>query len=149
MTEHLTDARDVPIKPGATVVYGFGVGRSIAMAEGVVEEKDGEVSLTPSGRVWVQVVRRSFSSGEKGRVHVQADRLVVVDVLPASPQPTQLEGNVAEWQKQRDRYRTRLAALAEGGPLEGWEIRYPREEVIEDYGSWLGGVEKKLKESGQ
>jgi hypothetical protein len=118
------------------------------MAEGIVEEKDGDISLTPSGRVWVQVVRRSYSSGTKGRVHLDADRMVVVDALPASPLPTQLEGNVTKWQEQRERYLTRLAALAEGGPLEGWEVQYPREEVIEDYGKWLSGVEKRLKGVG-
>lgn len=143
----LLDARDVPIKPGASVVYGFGVGRSIAMAEGVVEEKGGEISLTPTGRVWVQVVRRSYSSGTQKRVHVANDRLVVVDALPASPQPTQLEGNVAKWTEQRERYRARIAALAEGGPLEGWEVRYPREEILEDYSRWLQSVEKSLKEA--
>jgi hypothetical protein len=145
----LVDARGVALKPGATVVYGFGVGRSIAMAEGLIESKAGEVALTPSGRVWVQVVRRTYSSGEKSRVHVQADHLVVVDALPASPQPTQLEGNITKWLESRARYRSRLAALGEGGPLESWEVRYPREEVIEDYGKWLVDVEKRLKGAGQ
>jgi hypothetical protein len=32
----LTDARGVPIAPGDTAIYGFGVSRSVAMAEAVV-----------------------------------------------------------------------------------------------------------------
>lgn len=64
----LLDARGVPIAPGDTAIYGFGVGRSVAMAEGVVlggEKGDPDtngwgrrVSLTPSGRVRVRVIRR-------------------------------------------------------------------------------------------
>ncbi|MFF0183525.1 hypothetical protein [Streptomyces sp. NPDC005244] len=142
----ITDARGVDVKPGATVIYGFGVGRSVAMAEGVVEERDGEVSLTPSGRLWVQVVRRSYGSGTEQRVHVAADRLVVVDVLPHSPQPTQIESNLTDWRTRCDRYRTRIAALAEGGELQGWEVKYPRSEVINDYAKWLRETEKKIKE---
>ncbi|MCX4912835.1 hypothetical protein [Streptomyces sp. NBC_00687] len=143
----ITDARGVDVKPGATVIYGFGVGRSVAMAEGVVEEKDGEVSVTPSGRLWVHVVRRSYSSGTEQRVHVASDRLVVVDALPPSPQPTQNEGNLTEWRATCDRYRTRLAALAEGGELQRWEVKYPRSNVIDDYGKWLRETEKKIREA--
>ncbi len=82
----LLDARGIPIAAGDTVIYGFGVGRSVAMAEGVVLAADpddldsggGTVALTPSGRVWVRVVRRSYASGSKPKVHVAADRLVVL-----------------------------------------------------------------------
>jgi hypothetical protein len=83
------------------------------MAEAVVlaaEPCDGEcdtptrhqtVSLTPSGRVRLRVVRRSYSSGEKPVVDVAPDRLVVLKqtghgigrlpILPPSPLPTQDE----------------------------------------------------------
>jgi hypothetical protein len=132
----LTDARGVPIAPGDTAIYGFGVSRSVAMAEAVVlgapptndwvcayegpdhdtehpEEDDhtwvrpdgynpSPVSLTPSGRVRLRVVRRSYSSGEKPIVDVAPDRLVVLkpiptdvipgrSMLPPSPLPTQDE----------------------------------------------------------
>jgi hypothetical protein len=109
----LLDARGIPITAGDTVIYGFGVGRSVAMAEAVVlgeevtEETDWgthlyeKVSLTPSGRVWIRVVRRSYGSGSKPKVHVAPDRLVVLkphydaDVrlwtLPPSDLPTQDE----------------------------------------------------------
>ncbi|WP_432112801.1 hypothetical protein [Streptomyces sp. S1] len=36
MADPVLDARGVAIAPGDTVIYGFGVGRSVAMAEGVV-----------------------------------------------------------------------------------------------------------------
>lgn len=143
----LSDARGVPLKPGAHIVYGFGVGRSVAMAEGVIEEADGDVSLTPSGRVWVRIVRRSYSSGRDPRVHVAPDRLVVVQALPPSPLPTQAQDNVAEWELRRDRYRVRLTALAEGEPLADWEERYPREEIVGDYGRWLVEAERNLSEA--
>lgn len=174
----LLDARGVAIAPGDTAIYGFGVGRSVAMAEAVVlgeargrhyevkgqctckrevhdydttcrrlpsycgghghwmapwpcpdtvaypdssvntwpcinedVEHDGprcecappspSVSLTPSGRVRLRVVRRSYSSGEKPVVDVAPDRLVVLKhrdtgspplpYLPPSPLPTQDE----------------------------------------------------------
>lgn len=114
----LLDARGVPIDAGDTVIYGFGVGRSVAMAEGVVlgdvshvrddltcpcgpEEPcpDPGPSLTPSGRVRLRVVRRSYASGTKPVVDVAGDRLVVLKkpygigrpTLPPSPLPTQDE----------------------------------------------------------
>lgn len=97
------DARGVEISPGDTVIYGFGVGRSVAMAEGIVLGEGEAVALTPSGRVKVKVARRSYSSGEKPVVNVQADRLVALKspswgpldhtraYLPPSPLPTQDE----------------------------------------------------------
>jgi hypothetical protein len=110
----LLDARGVPIAPGDTAIYGFGVGRSIAMAEAVVlgelpegalpEFGGGVVSLTPSGRVRLRVVRRSgIHGGTKPVVDVAPDRLVVLKLdydnwsewaryrLPPSPLPTQAE----------------------------------------------------------
>lgn len=103
MTE-LLDARGVVVEAGDTVIYGFGVSRSVAMAEGVVvtqvpEHGPATVSLTASGRVRLRVVRRSFDSGEKPVVDVAPDRLVVLKasgvsafpVLPPSPLPTQAE----------------------------------------------------------
>lgn len=116
MTE-LLDARGVAIAPGDTVIYGFGVSRSIAMAEGVVVGEGcrqpaeecrcgnpySRVSLTPSGRVRVRIIRRSYSSGTQPVVDVAPDRMVVlkpswafengeaIRALPPSPLPTQDE----------------------------------------------------------
>lgn len=123
----LLDARGVPIAAGDTVIYGFGVGRSVAMAEAVVLDAhqgpvDGgmgtplscaygchwpcnrsSVSLTPSGRVRLRIVRRSYASGSKPVVDVAGDRLVVLKngpvpglpgrrpTLPESLLPTQDE----------------------------------------------------------
>lgn len=116
MTE-LLDARGVKIEPGDTVIYGFGVGRSVAMAEGVVlggecsceqpmtscpahpEYGSPRLALTPTGMIRVRVVRRSYSSGEKPVVAINPDRVVVLKeasydpwpFLPPSPLPTQDE----------------------------------------------------------
>ena len=98
MTE-LLDARGVPIAPGDTAIYGFSVSRSVAMAEAVVLGAHGpgsydvpgegeKVSLTPSGRVRIRVIRRSYSSGEKPVVDVAPDRLVVLKEVDGPLQPT-------------------------------------------------------------
>lgn len=130
----ITDARGVVIEPGDRVIYGFGVGRSVAMAEGVVVGEEGcvyrmtdcnvpdcsmtLVSLTPTGKVRVRVVRRSYSSGEKPVVAINPDRLVTlkpviprdavgdvyVPALPLSPKPTQAEEAREHIQFRIDRY---------------------------------------------
>ncbi|MEU3052240.1 hypothetical protein [Streptomyces griseus] len=107
MADPLLDARGVEIAPGDTVIYGFGVGRSVAMAEAVVVNAMGDygstVSTTASGRVRVRVTRRSYGGGEKPVVDIAPDRLVVLKAyphpeiiggapyLPPSPLPTQAE----------------------------------------------------------
>lgn len=96
MADELLDARGVKIDAGDTVIYGFGVGRSVAMCEAVVladsnhtndpgaecpgceTQVHSKVSLTSSGRVRLRVVRRSCGSGEKPVVDVAPDRLVVL-----------------------------------------------------------------------
>lgn len=122
MTE-LLDARGVLIEPGDTAIYGFGVSRSVAMAEAIVlGEMTGDlahsrlkVSVTPKGRVRLRVVRRSYSDGEKPTVDVAPDRLVVLKrepclvgeadaVLPPSPLPTQDEVARKKIQKDVDRH---------------------------------------------
>lgn len=114
------DARGVFIDAGDTVIYGFGVGQSVAMAEGIVlggecsceqpmtscpahpDHGSPRPSVTPSGRIWVRIIRRSYGSGSKPVVHVAPDRLVVlkkietfrgsmVSHLPPSELPTQDE----------------------------------------------------------
>ncbi len=106
MSNGLGDARGVPITAGDVAIWGFGVDRSVAMAEGVVmREKEGYPypAQTPTGRIKIRVTRRSFNSGEKPVVDVAPDRLVVLKwpinygdpgalpMLPESPLPTQAE----------------------------------------------------------
>jgi hypothetical protein len=118
----LKDARGVTIAPGDTAIYGFGVGRSVAMAEAVVlgdtpfhelTPSATKVSLTASGRVRLRVVRRSYSSGEKPIVDVLPDRLVVLKqalaprhffYLPPSPLPTQAEKARVKIEEEMESY---------------------------------------------
>lgn len=152
----LIDARGVEIAPGDTCLYGFGVGRSIAMAEGsVLGEVDPvtggrplSVSLTPSGRVRIRVVRRSYSSGEKPVVDVAPDRLVVLKhvnhcfaedyanpILPPSPLPTQDEE--ARKKLERDvEYRTENLRVTEAP--EYWK---------DDLASYLTFQAKQLEDA--
>lgn len=146
----LVDARGVEIGPGDAVIYGFVVGRSVAMAEGEVVPEAGPgpddghvVSLTPSGRVRVRIVRRSYFSGTKPVVDIMPDRLVVlkpctelftaggdaVAVLPPSPLPTQAEANRQELEHQIAAYTEGL--LAKDPP--GW---WPGDETLADYHDW-------------
>lgn len=84
------DWRGIPITPGARVIYGAGVGRSIALVEGTV---DTDTPFTKSGRVNVRVIRRAYGGGwydPKPVVHVGRDRLTVVE-LPPSTEPTEAE----------------------------------------------------------
>jgi hypothetical protein len=88
------DWRGTPITPGALVIYGAPVGRSIAM----VEARVGDPMLSPSGRIWLEVDRRSYGGWGDGkrRVHVGADRLTVVTELPPTTMPTEIEKHEAE-----------------------------------------------------
>lgn len=71
------DARGVPVREGDTVVYGAGVGRSVAMVVGTVQ------GWTSSGRAWVGVDFRAYGGyGNRDRVHVDPMRMVVVRELP-------------------------------------------------------------------
>lgn len=166
-----TDARGVEITPGDSAVWGFAVGRSFAMAEGVVLGEDCPsttcdvnchgvtVSLTPSGRVRVRVTRRSYGGGEKPVVYVAPDRLVVLrpdtavigdevcsglPYLPPSPLPTQDEENRKEIEDDIKRY-------TEG--LRETHVPEHLTDMFSDlagYHSWcariLADARKKLKE---
>lgn len=147
---HLKDARGVDIKAGDTVIYGFGVSRSVAMAEGVVEAADhnGEhpwppedgwpVKTTPTGLVKVRVVRRSYSSGTQPVVSIMADRMVVLkrgewavdgvtqetrSFLPPSPLPTQDEELYDKLVSSVERYTGDIERLSTGGGLDAYERR--------------------------
>lgn len=137
----LKDARGVDITPGDVVIYGFGVSRSVAMAEGKVEtdsKNPAKVSQTVSGLVRVRVVRRSYSSGEKPVVAIMADRMVVLkpgfnnegsdydpDVwsLPPSPLPTQDESLYDQLTATMERRLGDIERLSTGGELDEHERR--------------------------
>lgn len=140
----LLDARGVEIHAGDTVVYGFGVGRSVAMAEGEVVGGGGggfDVSLTPTGLVRIRVIRRSYASGEQPVVALQPDRFTVVLELPESPLPTQNEKAIADLKASMKRY---AEALRETEKPAYWE-----EGDLASYHAWcahrLAVVRGKLK----
>lgn len=140
--ETLKDARGVDIHPGDTVIYGFGVSRSVAMAEGQVEADDyGRIRCTPTGRIWVRVVRRSYGGGEAEHVHLGADRIVVLKqleyripgfyddpetgyFLPPSPLPTQDQENRDKTITDIERFVDRLQSLLAGDPLPEYMTRH-------------------------
>jgi hypothetical protein len=96
---HHTDARGVVINQGDTVIYGAPVGRSIALVEGVAD------GWTESGRVWVRVVRRAYGHGRRERVHVGADRVVVVLALPDTEKETDADKHAREDVARAERLR--------------------------------------------
>ena len=172
MTGKLLDARGVEIEAGDTVICGFGVGRSVAMAEGfVLENENGEaspdghraVSLTPSGRVRVRVVRCSYGEGGRPVVDLAPDRLVVLKIveyripgyyddpetgafLPPSPLPTQAEAREKEITEQIEHYRQAIADLEAGGDLPAWtKGRYTRERMMDLYREWTAELRADLK----
>ncbi|MDH6625755.1 hypothetical protein M2271_003566 [Streptomyces sp. LBL] len=135
--EPLKDARGVEIHEGATCVYGAGVGRSIALVEAVVD------GFTSSGRVWVKVVRRAYGGGwadGKKRVHVGADRLVVVDVLPDSDLPTDAERQAEQRRANARLCRERIVAVEAGGTYSGFGTP---EEALTFYRKWLADLERR------
>lgn len=92
-----TDWRGTPITPGALVIYGAPAGRSITMVEATVADP----MLSPSGRIFLNVVRRSYWHTDGGKVHVGADRLTVVTALPPTTVPTDAE-RAARQRAERD-----------------------------------------------
>lgn len=170
MSDPVLDARGVAIEPGDTVIYGFGVGRSVAMAEGVVlaaEPCDGDcstptrhqtLSLTPTGMIRVRVVRRSYSSGEKPVVAINPDRVVVLKeasydpwpFLPPSPLPTQDEKRLGELLGTIRRYKETLLQMAASGEIpQRWansirEEPYTFNEVKDFYETALRETETEL-----
>lgn len=128
------DARGVDITEGASCIYGAPVGRSIALVEGVID------GFTASGRVWVKVVRRAYGGSSswgtvRDRVHVGADRLVIVDVLPKCDLPTDAEEAAANRRKRIDRWRERIDGLEAGGDVP--DHFASREDAMEHYRGWL------------
>jgi hypothetical protein len=137
MSDVLKDARGVEIVEGAPCIYGAPVGRSIALVEGVID------GFTPSGRVWVKVVRRAYGGGwadGKERVHVGPDRLVIVDALPTTDLPTEAERMAEQRVKNAQLCRERIAAVEAGGAHSGFATP---EEALTFYRKWLAGLEEK------
>jgi hypothetical protein len=93
------DWRGTPITPGALVIYGGPAGRSITMVEAIVADP----MLSPSGRIWLNVIRRSYAHTDGAKVHVGADRLTVVTGLPPTTVPTEAERHEAEERKRAAR----------------------------------------------
>lgn len=166
---YLKDARGVDICAGDVVIYGFGVSRSVAMAEGKVEadpEDPALVSQTASGLIRVRVIRRSYAQGEKPVVAIMADRMVVLkpgfnnqeeidpDVwsLPPSPLPTQDEELYDKLVTAIERYHEHVTRLHGGGDLNIHERRirdYPTEVFCDprdpdQVNRWLGFYRERL-----
>lgn len=121
-----TDARGIEIREGASCIYGAPVGRSIALVEGVID------GFTPSGRVWVRIIRRAYGGGwsnDRKRVHVGSDRLVIVDALPDSELPTDAEKSAARRTESIEQHRRTIVDLEAGGEVP----RYlgTREEALD------------------
>lgn len=114
------DWRGTPITPGATVIYGAGVGRSIELVEATVLPEPGsphKAHLAANGEVWLRLVRRSYQTPSTDRVRVGPDRLTVVTELPPTTVPTaqqvirqRAEMNITTYQARID------AARAETEP---------------------------------
>lgn len=130
------DARGVEIVAGDRVIYGFGTGRSVAMAEGEVMQAaagvEGEPSITATGLVRIRVIRRSYHNKTKPVVSIGPDRIVVLKpvrpgavdyVLPFSPQPTQDEINYDELTAALESGVENIERLESGGELEPYEYR--------------------------
>lgn len=132
-TDPVTDWRGTPITPGALVVYGAPVGRSIAMVEATVATP----MLTPSGRIWLDVVRRSYGhiGTEVGKVHVGADRLTVVTELPPTEMPTAADvaaeaaAQREEWNRKRAEAEAECARVGhEPEDVTSWADAYRRSQ---------------------
>ncbi|MDG4792721.1 hypothetical protein [Micromonospora sp. WMMD1082] len=104
MSDTPRDWRGTEIAPGALVVYGATVGRSVELVEARVSDP----MLSPSGRIWLDVIRRSYTGSGRDRVHVGADRLTVVSALPTTSKLTAAEVRAArdrryaEWAANRE-----------------------------------------------
>lgn len=161
MSDELLDARGVKIEPGDAVIYGYGVGRSVAMAEGEVVDDGGKVSVTRSGRVRIRIVRRSYRHGVKPVIDLAADRMVVLKALagwpvdqphlPPSPLPTQADEHRSRLETSLAHYRKRLAELEAGDELRGWELSFhqtygwPRERFINKLRGYVAEDRRKLE----
>jgi hypothetical protein len=128
------DWRGTPIKPGALVIYGGPAGRSITMVEATVADP----MLSPSGRIWLNVIRRSYAHTDGAKVHVGADRLTVVTGLPPTTVPTEAE-RAARGEAQRKARNAYVEAAHEteqhGG--EPWGAHRTRDRGRDRWGRQL------------
>lgn len=105
------DWRGTPIIEGSVLIYGAGVGRSVELVEAVYTGEE-----TATGRLWVNVRRRSYSGGWadcKTRVHIGADRVTVVQGLAYSDLPTETEKITKSLKKSIQWRKDELAALTD------------------------------------
>lgn len=131
------DWRGTPLTSGLTVIYGAPVGRSIAMVEGVTD------GFTPSGRVWIRIVRRAYGGGHVGqaeRVHVGADRLTVVTLLPPTTVPTEQEEIIRKLEEGITRWAALRDEIESTGTCErGWSL----EQVLRYHGDMVENLAKE------
>lgn len=123
------DWRGTPITPGATVIYGAGVGRSIELVQATVTPDPSNPAaphLTKQGNVWLNVIHRSYQRPHTDRVNVGADRLTVVTALPPTQLPTARQ-KIADSARSTIEYHTKaLAELVPDGPDRPTRDRYGR-----------------------
>jgi hypothetical protein len=118
MGDEVVDWRGAPITKGALVIYGSPVSRSITLVEGVVR------GFTPSGRVWVEVTRRSYGKYRRAEVvHVGADRLTVVQSRPPAAVETAEEHHqrLDAEHAERDRIAATHTITYEPEDVPGWQ----------------------------
>lgn len=151
----LTDWRGTPIRGGDTVIYGAGVGRSVALVEATVE-REGDAplelrpKLTPSGRVWLRIVRRAYGytgDSSETRVHVGADRLTIVTALPPSELP-RIDDKILDAAQSSIRWHEKaIAEVERDGPTSARDPRYTwtAEEEIAHHRSKLTAAQAKLR----
>ena len=117
-TETPRDWRGTPITPGALVVYGAPAGDSTQMVEATVAPAP---FLTPSGRVRLDVIRRSVYISDRDRVSVPPLSLTVVTDLPPTTQQTD-----AEQRESRARVDAERKAIWDTHEVpEGWRWDTP------------------------
>ena len=130
------DWRGTPITPGALVIYGAPVNRSIALVEAIVADP----MLTPSGRIWLEVQRRAYGGWGDGsrRVHVGADRLTVVDSLPPTTRLTEqekadrYEEQVTRREAWQDRHHAEQGHIMETSPHSGRTYTYCAQDCFQE-----------------
>lgn len=138
------DWRGVEITEGALLIYGAGVGRSVALVEATFTGR-----VTDSGRLWVRIVRRAYGGGwssAKPEVHIGADRVTVVGSLPPSGVPLE-DANVLDSVNNSIKFYTReLAESLQRGHPRRPDYSWTHEEEVAHYETELAKMLLKRKE---
>src|ERR1051325_2210993 len=110
VSESVSDWRGVTIHPGAHVLYAVEAGRAASTVEAQVRSADEGPMLTPQGRVWLRVIRRSSGGATVGSpawVHVAPASLTVLGApLPHSDAATEADRIEAERRVIQERRET-------------------------------------------